>query len=112
MFFVGIVRRLIREKDFCLIYARHLSPTENFLLAIQGKKSLEKENPSDLPVRGASIPTGVSHTPAETQQTSKKALPSLAAVVKVAPVGINLPEVFFYGRSIPPPRALPGTRPP
>lgn len=55
MFFAGIVRRLIREKDFCLIYARHLSPTENFLLAIQGKKSLEKENPSDLPVQGVSI---------------------------------------------------------
>lgn len=55
MLFAGIVWRLIREKDFCSIIARQIKPTEKFLLAIQGEKSLEKENPSDLPVQGVSI---------------------------------------------------------
>ncbi|MDM8217164.1 hypothetical protein QUW15_13535 [Desulfovibrio piger] len=37
------ISHLIREKDFCSIYDRQIKPTANFLLAIQGEKSLEKE---------------------------------------------------------------------
>lgn len=84
---------------FNQIMDRHLSPTDENFAWLSRRKSLEKEKkPLLTAIKRGKHSAGASDTLPNTV-TTNKALPSLETVVKVAPAGKKIREVFFVSEN-------------